>query len=97
MEISVLSALGAVPYLFLGPIIGALMDRWRRQRILVITTIGRALVLGAIPLFLLAGALNLWTLAGVTLALGMLTLFSDSAAQPLLPQIVPRDRWFGTY
>lgn len=90
LQISVLSALGVVPYLFLGLIIGALMDRWRRQPTLVITTIGRALVLGAVPVLLLVGVLNFWTLAAVTLALGVLTLFADSAAQPLLPRIVPR-------
>ncbi|WP_433677448.1 MFS transporter [Microbacterium gorillae] len=89
-EISVLAALSVVPYLFLGLIIGALMDRWRRQRTLIITTIGRALVLAAVPVLLLTNTLNFWTLAAVTLALGVLTLFADSAAQPLLPRIVPR-------
>lgn len=91
MQISVLSALSVVPYLFLGLIVGALMDRWRRQRTLVITTIGRAAVLGAIPVLILTGALNFWSLAAVVLALGVLTLFADSAAQPLLPRIVPRE------
>lgn len=89
-EISILAALSVVPYLFLGLIIGALMDRWRRQRTLIITTIGRALVLAAVPVLLLTGTLTFWTLAAVTLALGVLTLFADSAAQPLLPRIVPR-------
>lgn len=90
MQLSVLSALGVVPYLFLGLIVGALMDRWRRQRTLVFTTIGRAVTLAAIPVLLLVGALDFWSLAGVILVLGVLTLFSDSAAQPLLPRIVPR-------
>lgn len=30
LQISILNALGVVPYLFLGLIIGALMDRWSR-------------------------------------------------------------------
>lgn len=90
IQISVLSALGVVPYLFLGLIIGALMDRWRRQRTLVITSIGRAVAFASIPVLLLAGALNFWSLAAVILVLGVLTLFADSAAQPLLPRIVPR-------
>lgn len=90
MQISILSALGVVPYLFLGLIIGALMDRWRRQRTLVLTTIGRAVTLAVIPVLLLLDALDFWSLAAVILTLGVLTLFSDSAAQPLLPRIVPR-------
>ena len=91
IQISVLSALGVVPYLFLGLIVGALMDRWRRQRTLVLTSIGRAVVLGVVPILLITDTLTFWTLAAVILALGVLTLFADSAAQPLLPRIVPRD------
>ena len=89
-QIGILSALSVVPYLFLGLIIGALMDRWRRQRTLVLTSIGRAIVLAAIPVLLLFDALHFWSLAAVILALGVLTLFADSAAQPFLPHIVPR-------
>lgn len=91
VQISVLSALGVAPYLFFGLVIGALMDRWRRQRTLVLTSIGRAVVLAVIPVLLLSGTLGFWSLAGVVLALGVLTLFADSAAQPLLPRIVPRE------
>ncbi len=91
VQISVLSALGVAPYLFFGLVIGALMDRWRRQRTLVLTSIGRAVVLAVIPVLLLSGTLGFWSLAGVVLAMGVLTLFADSAAQPLLPRIVPRD------
>jgi MFS family permease len=90
VQISILSSLGVVPYLFLGLIIGALMDRWRRQRTLVATTVGRAVVLAVVPVLLLAGTLNFWSLSAVILTLGVLTLFADSAAQPLLPRIVPR-------
>lgn len=89
-EIGVLSALGVVPYLFLGLIVGALMDRWNRQRTLIVTSAGRAVVLGAVPVLLLLDALSFWTLAVVILTLGILTLFADSAAQPLLPNLVPR-------
>lgn len=90
VEISVLSALSVVPYLLLGFIIGALMDRWRRQRTLVITSVGRAVALAAIPVLLLLDALNFWTLAIIILALGVFVLFAHSAEQPLLPRIVPR-------
>ncbi|SDS18128.1 MFS transporter [Actinopolymorpha singaporensis] len=91
VQISILSALGVVPYLFLGLIIGALMDRWRRQRALIITTVGRAVTLASVPVLLLTDTLNFWSLATVVLVLGVLTLFGDSAAQPFLPRIVPRN------
>lgn len=90
IEISILSALGVVPYLFLGLIVGALMDRWRRQRTLVVTSVGRAMVMASIPILVLLGAVTVWSLAVVILALGVLTLFAHSASQPLLPRIVSR-------
>lgn len=89
-QIGVLSALSVVPYLFLGLIVGALMDRWKRQRALVLTSIGRTIVLATVPVLLLLDALTFWSLAAVILALGVLTLFADSAAQPFLPHLVPR-------
>lgn len=89
-QIGILSALSVVPYLFLGLIIGALMDRWNRQRTLILTSVGRAVVLAAVPVLLLCDALSFWTLAAVVLALGVLTLFAHSAEQPLLPHLVPR-------
>jgi predicted MFS family arabinose efflux permease len=91
IEISILSALSVLPYLFLGLIVGALMDRWRRQRTLVITSVGRAIVLASIPVLLLLDALTVWSLGAIILALGVLVLFAHSAEQPLLPRIVPRD------
>jgi len=89
-QVGILNALSVVPYLFLGLVVGAWMDRWRRQRALVVTTIGRAVVLAIVPVLVVTGALDFWSLAAVTLVLGVLTLFGDSAAQPLLPRLVPR-------
>jgi hypothetical protein len=91
VEISIFSALGVVPYVFLGLIVGALMERWRRQRTLVITSVGRALALTCITVLLLLNELNFCSLAIVTVVLGVLVLFADSASQPLLTRIVPRN------
>jgi MFS family permease len=88
VEISVLSALSVLPYLFLGLIVGALMDRWRRQRTLVITSIGRAIVLGSVSVLVLLDALDFWSLAVVVLVLGTLILlrgFRGSAASAASP------------
>jgi MFS family permease len=90
LEIGVLSSLGVVPYIFLGLIVGALMDRWRRKPVLVFASVGRALVLGAIPVLLLLDVFEFWSLAAVVVLVGVLTLFSDSASQPFLPRIVLR-------
>lgn len=79
------------PYLVIGLLVGALMDRWRRQRTLMITSLARMVVFGVLVILLVTGTLTLWSLAAISLALGTVTLFSDSASQPLLPRIVPRN------
>lgn len=90
IEISIFSALSVVPYVFLGLIVGALMDRWRRQRTLVITSVGRALALASVTVLLLFNALNFWSLAIVTVILGVLVLFSAHLSHPALaPASVP--------
>src|SRR5690606_6264925 len=60
------------------------------QRTLVITSAARVLLFSTVPVLLLTDSLDVWTLAAVILTLGVLTLFADSAAQPLLPRLVPR-------
>lgn len=90
LEIGILTSLGVVPYIFLGLIVGALMDRRRRQPVLVIAGVGRALVLASVPVLLLLDAFEVWSAAVVILLVGVLTLFAESASQPFLPRIVPR-------
>ncbi|KAF2413823.1 hypothetical protein B1729_07760, partial [Microbacterium sp. B35-04] len=48
-EVGIVNAAQFVPYAVVGLIAGAYTDRWRRKPILVWSSIGRALSLGAIP------------------------------------------------
>lgn len=89
-EIGLLNAVQVVPYVFFGLLVGAWMDRWRRKPVLVLANAGRAIVLASIPLLWGTGALTVWSLGGVLLVFGLLTLFYDSAAQSILPRLVPR-------
>lgn len=89
-EIGVLNATRVVPYVLLGLLVGALMDRWQRKPTLVVASIGRAVLLGSIPVLWLIGALEIWSLAIVMLLFGAFTLFGESASQPFLPRIVAR-------
>ncbi|WP_223623623.1 MFS transporter [Microbacterium sp. EST19A] len=91
-EIGLLNAANVVPYLLFGLIVGALMDRWRRKPAMVLASVGRALVLGAIPVLWVTGTLTVWTFGALFLIFGALTLIADSAAQPMLPRLVPRNR-----
>lgn len=89
-EIGLLNAANVVPYLLFGLIVGALMDRWRRKPAMVLASIGRALTLALVPVLWLTGSLTVWSFGALFLLYGTLTLIADSAAQPMLPRLVPR-------
>lgn len=89
-EIGLLNAANVVPYLLFGLVVGALMDRWRRKPAMVFASIGRALMLALVPVLWLTGTLTVWSFGALFLLYGALTLIADSAAQPMLPRLVPR-------
>ncbi|MFG1819722.1 MFS transporter [Kribbella sp. NPDC049174] len=91
VEIGVLAALTVLPHLVFGLPAGVWVDRWSLRRVLVVTDVGRALLLGSIPLAAAAGALQMWQLCVVAVLTGVLTLLSETASMTLLPALVPRD------
>jgi MFS family permease len=91
-SVGVVNAAQFVPYAVLGLIAGVYADRWRRQRILVWSSVGRSATLGALPVLWACGALEVWTLVMLLLAFGAFSVFAFAATQSLLPRLVPRGR-----
>ncbi|GEP39560.1 hypothetical protein NPS01_32230 [Nocardioides psychrotolerans] len=91
-EVGVVNAAQFLPYAALGLVAGVYADRWRRQRILVWSSVGRAITLGAIPVLWALDALQVWPLVGLLLLFGSFSVFAFAATQSLLPRIVPRER-----
>lgn len=91
-EVGIVNAAQFVPYLLVGLLVGALVDRWRRRPILVWSGLGQGLLLAAIPLLWFTGHLQLWVVVVLVLLLGGLSVFSNAAQQSFLPLIVPRER-----
>ncbi|MGJ4845194.1 MFS transporter [Leifsonia sp. Le1] len=89
-DIGLLNAARWLPYLVLGVVVGALVDRRRRRPVLIGSDLGRAVLLALIPLFFVLGVLNIPVLLAIVCALGLLSLFGDAASQSLVPRIVPR-------
>lgn len=90
-DVGLLNAARWLPYLLLGLVVGALVDRRRRQPLLVVTDLGRAVLLTSIPLLWLTGGLSLTYLMVVMAGFGLLSLVNDAASQSYLPRLVPRD------
>ncbi|UJP08765.1 MFS transporter [Microbacterium sp. KUDC0406] len=93
--IGLLEALQWLPAVFLGLLLGALVDRSQRRcrSVLVSADIGRAVTLGALPLAAHLGLLTLPVLLVSALLTGAFTAMFHSAYTPYLRQLVPSDRY----
>jgi len=92
VEVGVVNAAQFVPYVVLGLVAGVYVDRWRRRTVLVWSSAGRAVALGAIPVLWAMGWLRVWMLVVLLLAFGAFSVFGFAATQSLLPRLVPAAR-----
>ncbi|WP_454296515.1 MFS transporter [Salana multivorans] len=86
-EVGLVNAAQLLPYALLA---GVYVDRWRKQRVLVWASLGRAVALATIVVLWFAGALQLWVLLVLLLAFGAFSGFGFAATQSLLPHVVER-------
>lgn len=91
-DIGWLNAARWLPYLLLGLIIGALIDRRRRRPVMIGTDLARAVLLIIIPVTWATGLLSLPLLLVIVVAFGAAALTNDAASMSFIPRLVPRDR-----
>ncbi|HEY2552870.1 MAG TPA: MFS transporter [Streptosporangiaceae bacterium] len=85
------TAANLVPYLLFGLVLGALVDRIDRKRMMLLTDIGRAAVILILPMLALSGGLRvdaIYAVAFVQSTLGILFNCGEFAA---IPSLVGRD------
>lgn len=56
--VGLVGALGMLPYVVLSLVVGALIDRWDRKRVMILCDTGQALNLGSVLLALFSGHLT---------------------------------------
>jgi MFS family permease len=88
-ELGLLNAARWLPYLLFGLIAGVLVDRYRRQPMLVGADFLMAVLLGLIPLLAVVDLLGMAVLLGIVLVFGTVSLVYDAAHQSFLPSLVP--------
>lgn len=87
-QMGVLSALQGAALLLIGLFAGVWVDRLHRRPVMVITDLGRALILASIPISLYLHLLRMEQLYIVAVLTGILTVFFDVADRAHLPSLV---------
>ncbi|HLT85257.1 MAG TPA: MFS transporter [Phototrophicaceae bacterium] len=89
-EVGLVRAAQFLPYLLVGLLAGAYVDRWRRRPTLVVTNVAQGVLLLLVPALHLLGLLSVTAVALVLLAAGGCAVFTAAAEQSYLPDLVPR-------
>lgn len=91
-EMGLLVACGKLPYLLFGLYAGALVDRWPRRLVVIVSNLALAGVLATVPAAAMAGHLSLAQLYIVATVTGILTVLFDIAYLAYVPEIVEHDQ-----
>ncbi len=90
-DMGMLRAVGGAAVLILGLYAGVWVDRLRRRPIMIVSDIGRALLLAIIPVAAVMHRLTMPLMYVVAALVGVLTVFFDVAYQTYLPSLVERE------
>ena len=91
LNLGLQSAAEMLPYLLFGLLLGAVMDRVDRKRMMILVDIGRAAVIATIPLMAALGSLSVWWIYGVGFFSSTLTICFESGQFAAIPNLVDQD------
>jgi MFS family permease len=89
-----LQALGRLPFL-LYLFAGVWVDRTARRPVMIVTDVGRAVLLVAVLVAAVTDVLTFWMLAVAVLLSMLLSVWFDTAYMTAVPSIVPREQLIG--
>jgi MFS family permease len=92
MEVAWVRVAEVVPGMALGLMAGIAADRWLRRRIMIVTDLLRAVLVGLIPLFFLLHQLPLALVLVLVVVLSMAGILFDRAYDAYLPTLVPPEQ-----
>ena len=87
-QVGLLNAARWLPFMVLGLVVGAVVDRLRRRPLLVAADLSRALLLLLIPVLWALDRLNLLVVIVVVLGMGVASVVHGAAEMSLLPRLV---------
>jgi membrane associated rhomboid family serine protease len=78
-----------LPWLLFSLPVGALLDRYELRRIVMLTHLARAVLVGLVAVAIATGTVTVVMLYLFAFAVGTLTVANENATQTLLPRVVP--------
>ncbi|TAK13324.1 MAG: MFS transporter [Anaerolineae bacterium] len=84
---------GALPTVLLGPIAGALVDRWDRRKIMILADVGSAFATLGILLLFLAGRLEVWHIYVSVAFNGLFGAFQEPAYSASVTMLIPKEHF----
>jgi MFS family permease len=91
VNLGITTAAEFVPYLLFGLVIGAWVDRLNRKRMMILTDLCRAAVIGTIPLLAAVHLLSVWQIYVVGFVSSTLTIFFEAGEFAAIPSLVGRE------
>ena len=88
--LSVVLAVSTLPSVLLSPVIGALIDRWHRQKVLIATNI--LLGISTLALLMVESQSQTWIIIAVAVVNGIVSAFLLPTQDALLPEVVGEEQ-----
>ena len=88
LAISGLTVAAGLPWIMIGPLSGAIVDRVDRRSVMVLAEVSRAALMGAAALYVFGGGDSIVALYGLLILVGVGETFFDPAGLALVPGLV---------
>ena len=86
------TALTSLPWLLIGPVSGAVVDRVDRRRLIVVVQLCRGVIAALFAVTVATGTVTIWLLYAAAAAIAVGETLADSAAQAAVPRLARADQ-----
>ncbi|MDU6855663.1 MAG: MFS transporter [Clostridiales bacterium] len=91
--LAIIMGVNAIPTILFQPLVGALVERINQKKLMVLTDLGRGLIVFLTALFLIMGDLTAWILLIFTFLNSTLEAFRMPAGMAVYPKIISKEKY----
>lgn len=89
-QMGLLNAASMAAFLLLSTTAGVLVDQLRPHRVVLASTVAKAVVAATVAVLLLIGGLTFWSLLACVVIFGVLTMATETGQTALVPRVAPQ-------